>query len=76
MIYTLNVEILSNLWLWYASIVRSYLLHYGYEDTLNVLDAATSNSVPPINVSQQNGFVEQDKLYALNQRKTLRQVSL
>ncbi|XP_010681236.2 ran-binding protein M homolog [Beta vulgaris subsp. vulgaris] len=55
-------------------IVRSYLLHYGYEDTLNVLDAATSNSVPPINVSQQNGFIEQDKLYALNQRKTLRQL--
>lgn len=55
-------------------IVRSYLLHYGYEDTLNVFDMATSNSVPPISISQQNGFIEQDNMYALNQRKTLRQL--
>ncbi|KNA26020.1 hypothetical protein SOVF_000080 [Spinacia oleracea] len=54
--------------------VRSYLLHYGYEDTLNVFDMATSNSVPPIRISQQNGFAEQDNTYALSQRKTLRQL--
>ncbi|KAL2893550.1 Ran-binding protein M-like protein [Bienertia sinuspersici] len=55
-------------------IVRSYLLHYGYEDTLNVFDVATSNSVPPISISQQNELIEQDNMYALNQRKTLRQL--
>ncbi|XP_021748094.1 ran-binding protein 10-like [Chenopodium quinoa] len=55
-------------------IVRSYLLHYGYEDTLNVFDMATSTSIPPISLSQQNGFIEQDDMYALNQRKTLRQL--
>lgn len=55
-------------------IVRSYLLHYGYEDTLNVFDMANNNSVPPITLPQENGFVEQDCTYALNQRKTLRQL--
>lgn len=55
-------------------IVRSYLLHYGYEDTLNVFDMANNNSVPPITLPQENGFVEQDSTYALNQRKTLRQL--
>ncbi|KAJ8431463.1 hypothetical protein Cgig2_014956 [Carnegiea gigantea] len=55
-------------------VVRSYLLHYGYEDTLNVFDMANNNSVPPITLPQENGFVEQDSTYALNQRKTLRQL--
>lgn len=55
-------------------IVRSYLLHYGYEDTLNVFDMANNNSVPPVTLSQENGFIEQDSVYALNQRKTLRQL--
>ncbi|XP_074273334.1 ran-binding protein M homolog [Silene latifolia] len=55
-------------------IVRSYLLHYGYEGTLNVFDMANNNSVPPIAIPQENGFVEQDSMYALNHRKTLRQM--
>ncbi|XP_057532484.1 ran-binding protein M homolog [Amaranthus tricolor] len=55
-------------------IVRSYLIHYGYEDTLNVFDMATSSSVPPISISEKNGFVEQDNTFALSQRKTLRQL--
>ncbi|KAL8172564.1 hypothetical protein V2J09_024368 [Rumex salicifolius] len=55
-------------------IVRSYLLHYGYEDTLNSFDLANKNSVPPVTILQENGFAEQDSLYALSQRKTLRQL--
>lgn len=55
-------------------LVRSYLLHYGYEDTLNVFDMANNNSVPPVTLPQENGFIEQDSMYALNQRKTLRQL--
>ncbi|GAB4844799.1 hypothetical protein Ancab_038186 [Ancistrocladus abbreviatus] len=55
-------------------LVRSYLLHYGYEETLNSFDVANRNSVPPITICQENGFSEQDSSYALSQRKTLRQL--
>ncbi|OWM85090.1 ran-binding protein M homolog [Punica granatum] len=55
-------------------IVRSYLLHYGYEDTLNSLYMAGKSTVPPVSMNQENGFDEQDLLYALSQRKTLRQL--
>ena len=65
---------MSDLQVCLSRIVRSYLLHYGYEDTLNVFDLANNNSVPPITLPQENGFVEQDVTYALNERKTLRQV--
>ncbi|KAK4793442.1 hypothetical protein SAY86_023877 [Trapa natans] len=55
-------------------IVRSYLLHYGYEDTLNSLYMATQSNVPPVSMEQENGFDEQDILYALSKRKTIRQL--
>ncbi|XP_050375694.1 ran-binding protein M homolog [Argentina anserina] len=55
-------------------IVRSYLLHYGYEDTLNSFDMASKSTVPPVYIAQENGFDEQDIMYALNQRNTLRQL--
>ncbi|KAK9270709.1 hypothetical protein L1049_026292 [Liquidambar formosana] len=55
-------------------IVRSYLLHYGYEETLNSFDMASKSTVPPISIAQENGFNEQDNMYALSQRKTLRQL--
>ncbi|PON85046.1 SPRY domain containing protein [Trema orientale] len=55
-------------------IVRSYLLHYGYEDTLHSFDMATKSTVPPIYIAQENGFDEHDILYALSQRKILRQL--
>ena len=55
-------------------IVRSYLLHYGYEDTLHSFDMATKSTVPPIYIAQENGFDEHDIVYALSQRKTLREV--
>ncbi|OMO78264.1 SPla/RYanodine receptor SPRY [Corchorus olitorius] len=54
-------------------LVRSYLLHYGYEDTLSSFDLASKSTVPPIYIAQENGFDEQNIVYALNQRKTLRQ---
>ncbi|KAF7141577.1 hypothetical protein RHSIM_Rhsim06G0114100 [Rhododendron simsii] len=55
-------------------IVRSYLLHYGYEDTLKLFDMAGKSSLPPISLPKENGFNEQDNMYALNRRKTLRQL--
>ncbi|KAH9692272.1 Ran-binding protein M-like [Citrus sinensis] len=58
----------------FFTLVRSYLQHYGYEDTLNSFDLAGKTTVPPVFVAQENGFNEQDNVYALNQRKTLRQL--
>lgn len=58
----------------FTRIVRSYLQHYGYEDTLNAFDMACKSTVPPIYIAQESGFDEQDIMYALNHRKTLRQV--
>lgn len=55
-------------------IVRSYLLHYGYQDTLNSFDTASKSTIPPISVAQENGVSEQGDMYALSQRKVLRQV--
>ncbi|KAJ6762120.1 RAN BINDING PROTEIN 9-RELATED [Salix koriyanagi] len=55
-------------------LVRSYLLHYGYEATLNAFDVASKNTIPPIYIAQENGSGEQDIAYALTHRKTLRQL--
>ncbi|CAN0928177.1 Ran-binding protein M homolog [Linum grandiflorum] len=55
-------------------LVRSYLLHYGYQETLNSFELACKSTVPPILMSQENGYDSQDILYALNQRKELRQL--
>lgn len=65
---------LWSLFVFNTRIVRSYLLHYGYENTLNSLCMATKSNVTPVSMDQGNGFDEQDILYALSQRKTLRQV--
>uniref|UniRef100_I1P1A5 Uncharacterized protein n=1 Tax=Oryza glaberrima TaxID=4538 RepID=I1P1A5_ORYGL len=51
-------------------IVRSYLLHYGYQDTLNSFDMA-SETDPPSN--HQNGYGEPPEMYGLSHRKLLRQ---
>eukprot|EP00249_Psilotum_nudum_P007140 c20336_g1_i1 orf=333-1706(+) len=58
------------------SIVRAYLLHYGYQDTLMAFDATSGNMVPPVLVPQENGnkTVDEDS-YALYQRKILRQLA-
>ena len=53
-------------------IVRSYLLHYGYQDTLDSFDTA-SETDPPAN--QLNGYGEPPEMYGLSHRKLLRQVS-
>ncbi|XP_059631945.1 ran-binding protein M homolog [Cornus florida] len=54
-------------------IVRSYLLHYGYEDTLQLFDMASKSTAPSIPLAKENGFTEPE-MYALNERKTLRQL--
>ncbi|KAM3227381.1 hypothetical protein ACQJBY_059276 [Aegilops geniculata] len=51
-------------------IVRSYLLHYGYQDTLSSFDAA-SETDPPAN--HQTGYGEPPEMYGLSHRKMLRQ---
>lgn len=55
-------------------LVRSYLLHNGYEETLNAFDVASKSNIPPIYIAQENGSGEQDIAYALAQRRALRQV--
>lgn len=52
-------------------IVRSYLLHYGYQDTLSSFDAA-SETDPPAN--HQTGYGEPPEMYGLSHRKMLRQL--
>ena len=53
-------------------IVRSYLLHYGYQDTLNSFDMANATDPPG---SRQNGHREPPEMYGLSHRKLLRQES-
>ncbi|CAN6244696.1 unnamed protein product [Urochloa humidicola] len=52
-------------------IVRSYLLHYGYQDTLNSFDMANATDPP---ASRQNGHREPPEVYGLSHRKVLRQL--
>ena len=54
-------------------IVRSYLLHYGYEDTLNSFDAVSGNSIQSGAVAEES-LIDKSAAYALNRRKILRQV--
>ncbi|XP_039124588.1 LOW QUALITY PROTEIN: ran-binding protein M homolog [Dioscorea cayenensis subsp. rotundata] len=54
-------------------IVRSYLLHYGYQDTLDSFDMASENTFPPIPMAKDNALNEQGDIYALQHRKILRQ---
>ncbi|KAL3845645.1 hypothetical protein ACJIZ3_003048 [Penstemon smallii] len=55
-------------------IVRSYLQHYGYQETLNLFDIAGQSTIPPISLVPENGSKEEDMMYALNQRNILRQL--
>ncbi|XP_043709047.1 ran-binding protein M homolog [Telopea speciosissima] len=55
-------------------IIRSYFLHYGYQDTLNSFDLASRSTLPPIPVVQENGINERGNTYALRHRKILRQL--
>ncbi|URE41787.1 SPRY [Musa troglodytarum] len=55
-------------------IVRSYLLHYGYQDTLKSFDLASENTYPSESMAQENGFDDQGDMYALDHRNILRQL--
>ncbi|KAI3889766.1 hypothetical protein MKW92_042000 [Papaver armeniacum] len=55
-------------------IIRSYLIHYGYQETLNSLDLSSRSTLSPVPVAQENGSTEQEDGYALGHRRTLRQL--
>ncbi|KAL4183977.1 hypothetical protein AMTRI_Chr11g157700 [Amborella trichopoda] len=56
-------------------IVRSYLLHYGYQDTLTSFDIASKGTFPSSPIEHQNnGTIEVEEMYALSHRKLLRQL--
>ncbi|KAL6525248.1 hypothetical protein OROMI_030841 [Orobanche minor] len=55
-------------------IVRSYFQHYGYEETLEMFDIAAKSTVPPISLVPENDSNEEKSMYALNHRKTLREL--
>ncbi|XP_027091706.2 ran-binding protein M homolog isoform X1 [Coffea eugenioides] len=55
-------------------IIRSYLQYYGYEETLKQFDMASRSTVPPIALGQENGSSDTEITYAMNHRKTLRQL--
>ncbi|KAK1276438.1 hypothetical protein QJS04_geneDACA011112 [Acorus gramineus] len=55
-------------------IVRSYLLYYGYQDTLESFDAASNNTPTPNPMIQENGLNEQGVTFELHNRKILRQL--
>ncbi|CAM8989204.1 unnamed protein product [Rhodiola kirilowii] len=56
------------------SIVRSYLVHYGYEDTLKAYDSATNISETHANASSENGIAKHDDMYQLSQRRIIREI--
>ncbi|XP_074561534.1 ran-binding protein M homolog [Curcuma longa] len=55
-------------------IVRSYLLHYGYQETLKSFDLASESTYPSVSSTTENGFSDQEDVYALNHRHILRQL--
>ncbi|CAN8308074.1 unnamed protein product [Cochlearia groenlandica] len=52
-------------------LVKNYLLHHGYVETLHAFDLATNSTVPPICLAQEDGI---DTSYELHERKILRQL--
>ncbi|CAN6475709.1 unnamed protein product [Victoria cruziana] len=67
-----NISLPLNVSHW---IVRSYLLHYGYHDTLSSFDAASRSTFPPISVGgEDNDTNETESSYALDRRKMLREL--
>uniref|UniRef100_A0A0C9RRK1 TSA: Wollemia nobilis Ref_Wollemi_Transcript_18965_1607 transcribed RNA sequence n=1 Tax=Wollemia nobilis TaxID=56998 RepID=A0A0C9RRK1_9CONI len=57
-------------------IVRSYLMHYGYQDTLTSFDIASGSTFPPVVYATQESDMESlnGEIYALEQRKALRKL--
>lgn len=68
------VPFLIYVFLLFSRIVRAYLQHYGYEETLKQFDMASRSTVPPIPLVQETRCNEVDTKYAINQRRILRQV--
>jgi hypothetical protein len=77
-----NCSMLWDFWHYYCysgqcdSVVRSYLLHYGYQDTLIALDVASGDIVRPAEfIAHENGDkMVDEEAYALDHRRKLRQV--
>ncbi|KAJ7522175.1 hypothetical protein O6H91_19G086200 [Diphasiastrum complanatum] len=57
------------------SIVRAYLLHYGYQDTLAAFDDACGGTFPSILAPKDNDPQVLHENYALNERKILRRLA-
>ncbi|KAL3641428.1 hypothetical protein CASFOL_016396 [Castilleja foliolosa] len=55
-------------------IVQSYLQHYGYGETLKLFNIAAEINVPPNHVVPESCSNEEDSMYALDHRITLRQL--
>ncbi|CAI9114870.1 OLC1v1015684C3 [Oldenlandia corymbosa var. corymbosa] len=55
-------------------IVRSYLQYYGYEETLELFDMSSKSTLPPISLAEENGCTGEGNSYAIDHRKTLRQL--
>ncbi|EPS58798.1 hypothetical protein M569_16014, partial [Genlisea aurea] len=55
-------------------IVQKYLQHYGYEETLKMFDISGKSNVPPVSLVPEDGLNDQYGTYALNERRTLRQL--
>uniref|UniRef100_A0A7N0RIL8 LisH domain-containing protein n=1 Tax=Kalanchoe fedtschenkoi TaxID=63787 RepID=A0A7N0RIL8_KALFE len=58
----------------FSSIVRSYLVHYGYEDTLRAFDTVHNTSDVLTDASNENGITKHDDIYQLRQRRALREI--
>lgn len=75
LLFDFFLNILDRNWRFcFRRIVRSYLLHYGYQDTLKSFDLASENTYPSESMAQENGFDDQGDMYALDHRNILRQV--
>lgn len=65
--------VITNLFTFFLRLVRSYLQHYGYEETLHSFDEAGKNLVPSV-LTPETEFDKEETAYALHKRMILRQV--
>ncbi|XP_002992236.2 ran-binding protein M homolog [Selaginella moellendorffii] len=57
------------------SIVRAYLLHYGYQETLEAFDDACGGTFPSVVGLKDNGVKPVQENYALHERNALRRLA-
>ncbi|CAN0890107.1 Ran-binding protein M homolog [Linum grandiflorum] len=55
-------------------LVRSYLQHYGYDETLNSFELDSKSTFPLLSMSKEDVYDAQNVLYASEQRSELRQL--